>query len=142
MLDAVSPILETTHWKVIVSNDQEILGRCVIVCKENVGEMGRLTGEQWLDFGQLVQRLESAAKKAFGAIMCNWTCLMNLAYRHTPPDPQVHWHFRPRYAKTIEFAGLTFTDQQFGNHYPLSTNRDVGLDVMKEIFEAYKKALE
>lgn len=142
MLDNVSPILETNHWKVILSNDQEILGRCVIVCKEPVAEMGQLTNEQWLDFGQVVQRLETAAKKAFGATMCNWTCLMNLAYRNTPPDPQVHWHFRPRYSANVEFSGLTFIDEKFGSHYLQGTNRDVGSEVMKNIFTAYKKALE
>ncbi len=141
MLENVSAVYETKHWRVIVSNDQDILGRCIVVCADDVGAMGQLTPEQWLDFGQLTQRLEAAAKKAFGATMCNWTCLMNNAYQNEPPNPHVHWHFRPRYKQTVQFAGLEFSDPEFGHHYRRSTNRDVGKEAMKKIFEAYKQAV-
>lgn len=42
---------------------------------------------------------------------------MNEAYAHEHPDPQVHWHCRPRYNSDIEFDGHTFFDQEFGKHY-------------------------
>src|SRR3989344_516260 len=110
-------IFETKYWEVYLSSDQYYLGRCVIVAKRDVGEMSLLTDEEWLDFANLVRNIESGFKKALGATMFNWTCLMNGAYQEKDPHPQVHWHLRPRYAKPVEFAGQKFEDKEFGHHY-------------------------
>ncbi len=141
MHDEPLTVLEAAHWRVVLSEDQELLGRCVVICRDAVSEMGQLTSEQWQDFGSVARLLEAAAKDAFGATMCNWTCLMNSAYRHHPPNPQVHWHFRPRYEQTVRFAGLEFVDAAFGSHYPRGTDRTVGGDVLQQIVEAYRRAL-
>jgi diadenosine tetraphosphate (Ap4A) HIT family hydrolase len=120
-------------------SDQTYLGRSVVVLKrENCGDLAELTKEEMLDFLELVGRLENAFRKAFNATMFNWSCLMNLAYQNVPPDPHVHWHFRPRYDHTVTFFGLDFIDPNFGKHYDLSTDRDIGV-VRKKITEEVKK---
>lgn len=132
-------ILETTHWKTFLMSDQTYLGRSVVVLKrENCGDLADLTKEEMLDFLELVGKLENAFRKAFSATMFNWTCLMNLAYQNVPPDPHVHWHFRPRYDHKVTFSGLDFIDPNFGQHYDRATDRDVGV-VRKQIVEEVKK---
>jgi diadenosine tetraphosphate (Ap4A) HIT family hydrolase len=141
MNEADYTILETDHWRVILrTDDQTYLGRTVVVCKRVVPSLPELTEEEWTDLKQVMTSYEAACKKAFGATMFNWTCLMNDAYQHLPPDPSVHWHVRPRYKQLVQFAGETFEDTAFGHHYERRTNRHVSDDVAKEIIQAIKKA--
>lgn len=115
-------IFETKHWEVYLNPDQYYLGRSVVVTKRDVGCMSDLKDEEWLDFADLVKMIESVCKKTFNATMFNWTCLMNNAYQNNPPNPHVHWHFRPRYERSVRFEGIEFGDKDFGNHYARSTD--------------------
>lgn len=135
-------ILETEHWKVELNTyDQTYLGRSFVSAKRDVGTMSDLTNEEWLDFAAVVKKLEAACKSSFGATMFNWTCLMNLAYQNDPPDPHVHWHFRPRYKAAVKFASETFEDIDFGQHYARGTERRVGDEQAREIVAAIQKYL-
>ena len=134
-------IFETKFWKVILASDQAYLGRCYITLKRHSGDLAELTDEEWLDFSELVKRLESALKKSFNATMFNWTCLMNNAYQNEPPNPHIHWHFRPRYNHKVEFAGLTFKDPEFGHHYDRARKQEVSNDVKRKILEKIRENL-
>lgn len=136
-------VLETAHWKTMLTADQKTyLGRCAVWLKRSCGDLAELTSEELLDFHELVKKLEHACRKAFNATMFNWTCLMNNAYRTVPPNPQVHWHFRPRYNQIVIFAGTEFHDKLFGSHYELHTDsRDIGSEIRSLIVEELKKHL-
>ncbi len=133
-------ISETKFWKVILASDQAYLGRCYVVLKRR-GDLAELNDEEWLDFRELLKRLESALRKAFNATMFNWTCLMNNAYQNKPPNPHVHWHFRPRYNHKVEFAGLVFEDPEFAHHYNRVRKQEVSNDVKRKIVERIKENL-
>lgn len=137
-------ILETEHWRVALNkDDQRYLGRSVVVLKRKCGDLAEVTEEEFLDFRAIVGRLESLFRKTFGATMFNWACLMNLAYREVPPNPQVHWHFRPRYNHPVEIAGEKFEDPNFGSHY-LCDEKDflaVSAPRLEEIHSKLKKNL-
>ena|SRR5260221_524986 len=135
-------IHETKHWEVYLNPDQYYLGRCVIAAKRDVGEMSLLTDEEWLDFAKLAKKIEIGFKEAFGATMFNWTCLMNGAYQDKNPHPEVHWHMRPRYAKSVEFAGHKFEDKEFGHHYARSTESPVSQRIERQIIAGVRKILE
>lgn len=138
-----APIITTKHWQVfLASDDQTYLGRCMVVGKEQCLSLSELSDEQWLDFASVVKKLEAAVKQAFGAVLCNWTCMMNAAYQADQPKPFVHWHLRPRYNQAVAFAGETFEDTAFGHHYERRTNRQVSDIVAKEIIRAIKNRLE
>lgn len=79
-------IFETKHWEVYLNPDQYYLGRCVLSAIRNVGTLSDLTKDEWLDFAKLVKKIESSFKKAFGATMFNWTCLMNNAFQEKTPN--------------------------------------------------------
>lgn len=134
-------IYETKYWLVHLAPDQTYLGRCYVTLKRHCGDLAELKKEEMLDFLEIVKRLESAMKKAFNAIMFNWTCLMNNAYREKNPNPHVHWHFRPRYNHKIKFAGLEFEDKNFGEHYLSGTNRKISKEVKEKIIKEIKQNL-
>jgi diadenosine tetraphosphate (Ap4A) HIT family hydrolase len=135
-------IYETDFWKVVLFPDQAYLGRCVIVLKRDCGEISNLTSDEWMDFHKsIVQKLESAFKKAFNATMFNWTCLMNNAFKAENPKPHVHWHFRPRYREDVKFAGEQFQDLEFAHHYNRERKMIVSKDVLEKISEEVKKYL-
>lgn len=110
-------IFETEFWKIVMNKDQYYLGRAVVVLQRPCPNLSSLTVEEMQKFLGIVKWYESAVKKSFGATMFNWACLMNFAYRNNPPDPQVHWHVRPRYDHVVDFAGKSWSDQAFSDHY-------------------------
>ncbi len=138
-----NPIIwETEHWKVILHEDQRYLGRTIVSAKNrNRPNLPTLTDEEWLDFSHnVVAPFEASAKIAFGAELFNWSCLMNLAYQNTPPDPHVHWHVQPRYRHPVEFEGGTYSDEAFGNHYVYGDQRVATRDVLDKIAERIRSA--
>lgn len=110
-------VFETKYWKVILMEQQLYLGRCVIELKRSCGDLADLNQDEILNFFELVKKLENLFRKTFNTTMFNWTCLMNNAYQVIPAEPQVHWHFRPRYESPVEINGQIFKDPNFGHHY-------------------------
>ena len=117
-------ILQTQYWTVELSYKQVYLGRCVVILNRQVDDLGKLSVEEQLDFFNVVQKLQNACKITFGATNFNWTCLMNDAYKSTPPKPWVHWHFRPRYKDQLVFDGIKFNDPNFGSHYDKNLEKE------------------
>ena len=134
-----NPVFETSFWKVFLADDQAYLGRCYVTLKRHAGDLSKLTQDEWDDLLEVIIKLESSVKKAFGATLFNWTCLMNLAYQNNPPNPHIHWHFRPRYSHPVRFAKLTFEDPEFGQHYSrehersLIVSKNLQQKIIKEI---------
>lgn len=137
-------VFETPYWKVALMNQQLYLGRCVVVLKRPCGELAGLTQDEGVDFFELVTKLENLFKKTFDATMFNWCCLMNNAYQVSPAQPQVHWHFRPRYENPVEVGGQIFADPNFGHHYLRATNEEkvVSLEVLKAINQKLQENLK
>ncbi len=134
-------VFETRFWKIFLSNDQSYLGRCVVVSKRHSEKLSELKQEEWLDFADVVNKLETALKEIFGATMFNWTCLMNDSYKEKQPNPHVHWHFRPRYNHKVEFAELVFEDSEFGHHYDRKRTLEVSDAVRKVVIQKIRGGL-
>lgn len=109
---------ETKHWIIFLAPNQSNLGTCVIALNRDHKTLTGLSSDEWLDFTQLVESMESAIKKAFDATLVNWGCLMNTFYLKDNLQPHLHWHFIPRYRHPVEFAGNTFEDPHFGYMRP------------------------
>jgi diadenosine tetraphosphate (Ap4A) HIT family hydrolase len=134
-------ILTTEHWSVGVISDQPYLGRAIISLNTHKGSLGQLSTAEWLDFQTVVQRLEPAYEKAFGAVPLNIGCFMNHAFRDDPPHPHVHWHVFPRYKQPVEFAGLVFEDNRYGEFYDNDAARPLSNDIVTQISEQLKAHL-
>ncbi len=135
-----SLIFETTYWKIYLNPEQTYLGRCIVSLKRrDCPDLRNLTSEELLDFLEVVKKLENACRQAFNATMFNWACLMNLSYQNTPPNPHVHWHFRPRYNHPVIFSELEFTDPDFGQHYNRAAKREISDEVKKQIIDKIRE---
>jgi len=110
----------TPNWKVTLASDQGYLGRAFVSASRHVGSLSELTPDEWSDLHQVIEDYESAITRAFGAVLFNWGCLMNNAFKDDEPKPHVHWHVRPRYNKSVHINGHTYTDPNFAHHYDSS----------------------
>ena len=134
-------LLSTKYWDVALNEDQAYLGRGILVLKRNCGDLAKLTKEEIIELFEIIKKLEKAIKKAFKAEMFNWTCLMNDAYKQTPPKPQVHLHLRPRYRKDVTFEGKVFKDPEFAHHYNKERKDIVSEILLNKIAEKIKQNL-
>lgn len=112
-------VYESASWSVYLSDEQDYIGRCILVLKRHCRSLSELTDEEWGELRHLVVRVEECLKTVLGAALCNWSCLMNSFYRESEPDPHLHIHVRPRYDKPVMLNGNTYTDSEFGHHYAL-----------------------
>ncbi|MHA1259234.1 MAG: HIT family protein [Candidatus Heimdallarchaeaceae archaeon] len=134
-------LFESKHFQVYLSENQSYLGRFVVVLKRHVSKLSDLTNDEMLDFAYVIKVMEKTLTEAFGATMFNWCCLMNNAYKKSPPNPHVHWHCRPRYKKEVKFAGMLFSDKDFAHHYNNKKKMFVNLEVKKEIISRIKELI-
>lgn len=127
-------IYQSNSWIVALADDQTYLGRSVVQARRRVTALHELTMGEWFDFHErVVKPFERGVSSAFGADLVNWVCNMNHAYRRDPPSPHVHWHIYPRYRRAVQFAGLQFVDDEFGEHVLVGSQRLVGEDVRERI---------
>ena len=110
-------LLDTDFWNVFLSENQSYLGRCIVVLKRHCACLSEIDQSEWDDLRIIVTKLEELFTQTLEATMFNWTCLMNKAYQSDPPTPHVHFHFKPRYANSVDFKGFIFRDNDFAHHY-------------------------
>jgi diadenosine tetraphosphate (Ap4A) HIT family hydrolase len=129
---------ETSHWIIFLAPSQRYLGTCVVALKRKCNNLSELEDKEWTDFIQIVRRIEQSVNKAFNPTLFNWSCFKNAAYRDENHNPEIHWHFIPRYREEIEFGGIKFVDPDFG-YIPQPIARKVPSEVMSKIkFEIEK----
>lgn len=130
-------LFETPHYKVSLYNQGQLyLGRQVVTMKARRSSLSEVTAEEWADFGRVVKKIEDVVKETFGAEYFNWGCFINDAYKSENPEPQVHWHVRPRYRNPVTFADIEFVDEAFGSQF-LRKDKEVLLNAvqLEKIYE-------
>ncbi|MEX0748804.1 MAG: hypothetical protein WD467_03155 [Candidatus Saccharimonadales bacterium] len=128
-------ICRRAGWQILVSRDQGYLGRCLVMPTRHIDSEADLSEAEVLAFHYLKVDLESAVLQVFGARMCNWTELGNDAFQAKEPKPHLHYHMRPRYERSVEFAGHEFADPQFGHMYDLNQRWNVDTDPQAKGFK-------
>ena len=134
-------VYESRSWSVFLSDDQDYIGRCVLVLKRHCNSMSELTDNEWDELRNLVCKVEACLKAVLGAALCNWSCLMNSFYKEAVPDPHLHIHVRPRYDKPVILNGSTYTDSEFGHHYALHKGGVIPDKDKEEVFIRLKEWL-
>ena len=134
-------LYESKSWLVFLSDEQDYIGRCILVLKRHCGSLPELTDEEWDELRDLVRKVEACLKAVLGATMCNWSCLMNNFYKKPEPDPHLHIHVRPRYDKPVMLNGNTYTDSEFGHHYAQKKSGKIPAEDMEEVFSRLKEWL-
>lgn len=110
-------LLETKYWKLYLSDNQDYIGRCIVISKRHCDNLSNLDNDEWFDLKNIINITEKMCKDVFSADLCNWSCLMNDAYKENPPIAHLHIHIRPRHKKTFRFGGCDIADEEFGHHY-------------------------
>lgn len=128
-------LYEGKTWIVVfVKWCQEFPGDCIISCNKET--LSDLTSDDWVELGKIENELERITKKLFDAIMYNFACLMNNAYRDNE-KPHVHFHFIPRYREERFILGKKYKDKHFGyNMWKWSLNK---FKSQKDIFTQNEK---
>lgn len=134
-------LLESGYWSVFLADEQDYIGRCILVLKRHCGSLSELTDGEWQELLHLIKKLELCLKTVFGADLCNWSCLMNSFYQASEPCPHLHIHVRPRYRNPVVINGNTYIDDSFGHHYSTKKNERIGTEDMQEIYLRMKSRL-
>ncbi len=135
-------VYESTFWSVFLSDEQDYIGRCVLVLKRHCGSLSELTDDEWEELHKLVRKVETGLKTALGATLCNWSCLMNSFYKGSGPDPHLHIHVRPRYDKPVTLNGSIYTDNEFGHHYSVNKSGIIPVEDKERVFIRLKEWLD
>lgn len=125
-------IHETRYWFVYLAPSQRYLGTCVVALKRECSDLSELNNEEWIDFSKVVKKLEKSLEKSLHPTLYNWSCFKNSTFRGKNPQPEIHWHFIPRYKKPVEFEGMIFDDPDFG-YIPIPVNREIPLEIMEKL---------
>ncbi len=135
-------LYESRSWSVFLSDEQDYIGRCILVLKHHCGSLSELSDEEWDELRDLIRKVEACLKDVLGAALCNWSCLMNSFYKKSSPDPHLHIHVRPRYDKPVVLNGRTYADVGFGHHYELNKNTAIPAADKEEVFSRLKRWLD
>ena len=134
-------LYETAFWSVFLSDEQDYIGRCVLVLKRHCGSLSELTEEEWEELHRLICKIEDCLKTVLGAALCNWSCLMNSFYKESAPDPHLHIHVRPRYDRPVTINGNSYIDGEFGHHYAVKKGGEISDKDREDVFTRLKKRL-
>lgn len=132
-------VYENGSWAVFLADEQDYIGRCILVLKRHCNSLSELTEDEWYELRDLICRVEACLKAVLGATLCNWSCLMNNFYKKSTPDPHLHIHVRPRYDKPVTINGNAYTDNEFGHHYALNKDKAIPSEDMNELFIRLKE---
>ena len=132
-------VFETASWSVFLSDEQDYIGRCILVLKRHCGSLSELTDDEWEELRKLICKTETCLKTVLGATLCNWSCLMNSFYKESEPDPHLHIHVRPRYDEPVVVNGRIYNDSEFGHHYAVKKGGEISDKDREEVFTRIKK---
>lgn len=135
-------LMQTASWSVYMADEQDYIGRCVLVLNRHCGHLSALTDHEWMDLKRLIELLEQCFRSVLGAELCNWSCLLNSFYKSSHPNPHLHLHVRPRYKEPVSLNGVQYADEEFGHHYSLKKANKLDEKQFKELFDLLKRGLD
>ncbi len=124
-----SLIKEFEHWVVVLRPQQITVGTLVLAAKSDARHLGELDESVWSEFAAVYAYVERLLREKFGAEKFNYLALMM-------KDPNVHFHFIPRYARPVLVGGKAFVDPD----WPLKTEF-IPMDISNQELQAIKAEL-
>lgn len=126
-------IREFAYWRIELHSNQCYLGRCLVILKRHAEDLTEITQAEQDELFAVLKRIKSALSMAFRTDLQNYESLGNET-RH------LHMHVIPRYSNPIEFAGMVFTDERWGNNPSpydknFTTSDEVNSKIISEISE-------
>jgi diadenosine tetraphosphate (Ap4A) HIT family hydrolase len=107
----LAPILaESGYWRLALNRNQNLLGKCFWALRRHAEGVPELSMAEWLDLHQQLAYTARALALAFAPDHFNYAFLQN-------QDRHAHCHVIARYASVRTFAGLSFEDPDYPDHY-------------------------
>ena len=103
-------IKEHNHWIVLLRPKQVTIGSLVLAAKSDATALGDLNAEVWSEYALVTREIEELLRKTYKADKFNYLALMM-------KDPNVHFHFIPRYSQPVKIGDQQFADRD----WPLKT---------------------
>ena len=135
-------LYENRNWSVYLADEQDYVGRCIVVLRRHCASLAELDDAEWDDLRSVIRLVENCLKSVLGADLCNWSCLMNDFYKGKEPDPHVHLHCRPRFRDPVVINGNAYADEEFGHHYKPHKDSCLSDEDRKSLFDKLKAWIE
>ena len=103
-------VLVNDHWTLVCNENQATLGRVFFALNRHETDVAALTEAELISLWAFLRETKQALTALFAPDHFNYMFLMNLT-------PHAHFHIFPRYAAPREFAGQSWADSRFGDHY-------------------------
>jgi len=127
-------LAEDDHWIVALNENQAMLGRVYLVLKRHETDVAALTAPEQSSLWKWIAAVKSALDATFAPDHYNYMFLMNVV-------GHAHFHIYPRYKTARTFAGVDFTDDQWGDHYDPAAARRLDTSVQNALVTLVKKEL-
>jgi diadenosine tetraphosphate (Ap4A) HIT family hydrolase len=128
-------IKDFNHWALYLHENQSYLGRCYLWCKRaDALSLTDASQEEWDELRGLLYYTEMALDTMFKPDMLNFAFLGNVTRR-------LHGHIIPRYARSVEFGGLTFEDKRWGQNYQTDHAFITPPEVLETVIKKFKQTL-
>lgn len=127
-------VLSNDFWTLVLNDNQATLGRVFFALRRHETDIAALSDAEVLSLWAFVRETKAALSALFAPDHFNFMALMNLT-------PHVHVHIFPRYADKREFAGHSFADSHYGDHYDPAENRALSADAEQQLLAALRHAL-
>jgi diadenosine tetraphosphate (Ap4A) HIT family hydrolase len=122
-------------WTVALNRNQNLLGKVMLVVNRPLEQVILLREDEWTDLRRQMRRVTLALTAAFQPDHFNYAFLQN-------QDRQVHLHVIPRYAASRAFAGETFEDPDYPDHYHVPASpRSLSAEQLIALAEILQRAL-
>lgn len=56
-------IYKNNCWSAYLADNQNYIGRCIVICNQHIENLSDLSDEQWFELKQIINVLEAAVKK-------------------------------------------------------------------------------
>lgn len=134
-------LYESDNWRVFLADEQDYIGRCILVLKRHCPSLAELNEDEWSELLKHIKKLEKCFKTLFHVDLCNWSCLMNSFFKEDNPCPHLHIHVRPRYKNPIIINESVYSDEDFGHHYSSKKDGKINLEDMMALHTKMKAYL-
>jgi len=127
-------VLANDHWTLVLNENQATVGRVFFALNRHETDIAALTEDELLSLWAFLRETKGALTDLFAPDHFNYMFLMNLT-------PHAHFHIFPRYKEAREFAGQTWADSRFGDHYDPAEARAVDDATMDALVAALRHGI-
>ncbi len=126
-------IKEYNYWTLLVRKKNVKLGSCVAILKREAFPLSEVTPEEMAEYAILTNEIENSLRKSFNPHLVHHLALMFI-------DKHIHFHIIPRYSESVEFAGISWEDDNIPD--PLIQKRgELSQEVLNQIKDKIKSNL-